>query len=218
MNDHQTSIARLVELAPVIPVLAVDDPTKAASLAAALVEGGLPVLEVTLRTEAALDVVHTMSQVKGAIVGVGTLITAEQVEQSLRAGAKFGVSPGSTDTVIDACEQARLPLLPGVDNVTTAMRNLERGYRYQKFFPAEQSGGVAKLRALHAPLPQITFCPTGGISPQNADEYLALPNVCCVGGSWVTPKAAVDASDWAEIRSRALEASQLSKTASFARS
>ncbi len=214
MNDHQTSIAKLVELAPVIPVLAVDDPAKATGLAEALVESGLPVLEVTLRTEAALDVVRAMSQVKGAIVGVGTLITAEHVRQSIQAGAKFGISPGSTDTVIDACESANLPLLPGVDNVTTAMRNLERGYRYQKFFPAEQSGGVAKLKSLYAPLPQITFCPTGGISPQNANDYLALPNVCCVGGSWVTPKSAVDTNDWAEIRRRALEASQLTAAAS----
>ncbi len=218
MNDHQTSIAKLVESAPVIPVLAVDDPAKAVSLAEALVESGLPVLEVTLRTEAALDVVRAMSLVKGAIVGVGTLITAEHVRQSVQAGAKFGISPGSTDTVIDACESANLPLLPGVDNVTTAMKNLERGYRYQKFFPAEQSGGVAKLKALYAPLPQIAFCPTGGISPQNANEYLALPNVCCVGGSWVTPKSAVDANDWAEIRSRALEASQLNSSAASAKS
>ncbi len=214
VSDHQTSIAKLVEAVSVIPVLAVDDPAKAVHLAKALVEGGLPVLEVTLRTDAALDVVQAMTQVEGAVVGVGTLMTAEHVRQSVQAGAKFGVSPGSTETVLDACEAARLPLLPGIDSVTTAMSNLERGYLCQKFFPAEQSGGVAKLQALYAPLPQITFCPTGGISPLNASEYLALPNVCCVGGSWVAPTTAVDASNWGEIRSRALEASKLAEPAS----
>lgn len=209
MADRQKFLEDCVSAVQVIPVLVVDDVDKAVRLAEALVEGGLHVLEVTLRTAAALDVVRAMSKVDGVVVGVGTLMTKEDVEQSKQAGARFGVSPGSTKTVLDACETAGLPLLPGVDNVTSAMENLERGYHYQKFFPAEQSGGVEKLKALHSPLPQIKFCPTGGVSLSNAVEYLNLPNVCCVGGSWVAPKLAIESENWNEITNYALQASRL---------
>jgi len=209
---QQKFIAECISSVPVIPVLVIEDVNKAAKLAEVLVSAGLHVLEVTLRTQAALDVVKAMSEVPGAIIGVGTLMTEDDVLKSKKVGAKFGVSPGSTKTVLDACEKASLPLLPGIDNVTCAMENLERGYHYQKFFPAEQSGGAQKLKALYSPLPQIKFCPTGGVSLANAAQYLDLPNVCCVGGSWVTPKSAIEAEDWDEITNLALQASRLNRS------
>ena len=193
--DCQKFIANCVSSVPVIPVLVIEDVEKAVKLAEVLVRAGLHVLEVTLRTQSALDVVKAMSEVHGAILGVGTLITEDDVLKSKKAGAKFGVSPGSTKTLLDACEKAAFPLLPGIDNVTSAMENLERGYHHQKFFPAEQSGGVQKLKALYSPLPQIKFCSTGGVSLTNAAQYLELPNVCCVGGSWVTPESAIKTED-----------------------
>ncbi|EPX80429.1 bifunctional 4-hydroxy-2-oxoglutarate aldolase/2-dehydro-3-deoxy-phosphogluconate aldolase [Salipiger mucosus] len=200
---------KLCRMAPVIPVLVVDDVAHAGPLAAALVAGGLPVLEVTLRTPAALEVIRAMSEIEGGIVGAGTLVTPDDVKKAVEAGAKFGVSPGATDRLLDACEEADLPLLPGAATATEALRLLERGYTVQKFFPAEASGGAPALKAIGAPLPQIRFCPTGGVSLKNAGDYLGLANTLCVGGSWVAPKDKVQAGDWAAIEALAAEAAAL---------
>ncbi|MGX9349580.1 bifunctional 4-hydroxy-2-oxoglutarate aldolase/2-dehydro-3-deoxy-phosphogluconate aldolase [Shimia sp. W99] len=196
-------------MAPIIPVLVVDNPLDARPLAKALVAGGLPVLEVTLRTPSALEVITEMAKVEGGIVGAGTLLTPKDVQLAKAAGATFGVSPGATDRLLAACEAEGLPLLPGAATATEAMRLLERGYDMLKFFPAEASGGAKALGALASPLPQITFCPTGGVSPTNANDYLALPNVICAGGSWVAPKNLISKGAWEEIETLARAASQL---------
>lgn len=198
-------------IAPIIPVLVVNDVARARGLAEALVAGGLPVLEVTLRTPAALEVIAKMARVKGGIVGAGTLVTPEDVRNAVAAGATFGVSPGATDSLIAACEAEGLPLLAGAATATEAMALLERGYDMLKFFPAEASGGAPALKAIGAPLPQITFCPTGGVSPENANSYLGLSNVICAGGSWVAPADKVAAGDWAGIESLARSAAQLGR-------
>ncbi len=211
MTPAQQS-ARAIEickLAPVIPVLVIDDIAFAKPLAEALVAGGLPALEVTLRTRAALDVIRAMSQVPGGVVGAGTLITPADVKAAKAAGATFGVSPGATDRLIAACEDEGLPLLAGAVTATEVMALLERGFTVQKFFPAESSGGAAALKAIGAPLPQISFCPTGGIGPGNVADYLSLSNVLCVGGSWVAPKALMEQGDWAGITALARAAAGL---------
>ncbi|WP_299642683.1 bifunctional 4-hydroxy-2-oxoglutarate aldolase/2-dehydro-3-deoxy-phosphogluconate aldolase [uncultured Ruegeria sp.] len=196
-------------LAPIVPVLVVDDAALARPLAEALVAGGLPALEVTLRTPAALDAIKAMSEVPGGVVGAGTLVTPDDVRAAKQAGALFGVSPGATDTLIAACEAEDLPLLPGAATASEAMALLEKGYDMLKFFPAEASGGAPALKAIGAPLPQISFCPTGGVSPNNARDYLSLSNVVCAGGSWVASKQMVENGDWAGIETLAREASKL---------
>lgn len=196
-------------LAPVVPVLVVEDASLAADLATALVKGGLPALEVTLRTDAALDVIREMAAVPGGVVGAGTLLTPKDVEDAKAAGATFGVSPGATDILLDACEANDLPLLPGAATATEAMRLLERGYTVQKFFPAEANGGVPALKGIGAPIPQVSFCPTGGVNLKNAPSYLGLSNTLCVGGSWVAPKDMVNAKDWDGITALAAEAAAL---------
>ena len=201
--------ARVCSLAPVIPVLVVDDASTAADLARALVAGGLPALEVTLRTPAALDAIREMARVEGGVVGAGTLLTEKDVEAAKEAGATFGVSPGFTRRLLDAAEANDLPMLPGAATPSEAMYLLQRGYAVQKFFPAEANGGVPVLKAWGAPLPQVRFCPTGGIGLANAPTYLALPNVLCVGGSWVAPSAMVRSGDWAGIARLAAEAAAL---------
>jgi 2-dehydro-3-deoxyphosphogluconate aldolase/(4S)-4-hydroxy-2-oxoglutarate aldolase len=198
-------------MAPVIPVLVVDDAAHAVPLARALVAGGLPVLEVTLRTAAALDVIREMATVTGGIVGAGTLLTPKDVEDAKAAGALFGVSPGATDLILDACEANDLPLLPGVATASEAMRLLERGYTVQKFFPAEANGGAPALKAIGSPIPQVSVCPTGGVSLKNANDYLSLSNTLCVGGSWVAPKDKVLSGDWDGITALAAVASQLAR-------
>ena len=208
-QQASTETRALCRMAPVIPVLVIDDADRAGDLAHALVTGGLPVLEVTLRTPAALDAIAAMAAVPDGVVGAGTLITPADVAAAKAAGARFGVAPGATDALLAAAEAADLPLLPGSATASEAMRLLERGYDTQKFFPAEASGGVPALAALGGPLPQITFCPTGGIGPKNARDYLALPSVHCVGGSWVAPKPAVAAGDWDQITTLAREAAAL---------
>jgi len=208
-QDASLAAAKVCGLAPVVPVLVVDDASLAQDLAAALVKGGLPALEVTLRTPAALDVIREMAKVDGGVVGAGTLLTPKDVEEAKAAGATFGVSPGATDLVLDACEANDLPLLPGVATASEAMRLLERGYTIQKFFPAEANGGAKALKAIGAPIPQVKFCPTGGVSLANANDYLSLSNTLCVGGSWVAPKNLVDAKDWAGITALAAEAAKL---------
>ncbi len=199
------------EMAPIVPVLVVNDVTRARPLAEALVAGGLPALEVTLRTPAALDAIKAMSEVPGGIVGAGTLVTPQDVKNAKAAGAKFGVSPGATDALIKACEDEELPLLAGAVTASEVMRMLEKGYDLLKFFPAGTSGGAPAIKAIGGPLPQVTFCPTGGVSLSNAMDYLSLPNVICAGGSWVAPGKLVDEGKWDEIETLAREASQLGK-------
>lgn len=210
-QDASQKTREICALAPVVPVLVVDDVSTAKPLAQALIAGGLPVLEVTLRTPAALEVIAEMASVAGGIVGAGTLLTPADVRAARAAGARFGVSPGVTDTLLNACEDQDLPLLPGVATASEAMALLERGYDMLKFFPAEASGGAAALKAIGAPIPQVSFCPTGGITAQNAPEYLALNNTLCVGGSWVAPKNLVQAGDWAAITKLAASAAQLGR-------
>jgi 2-dehydro-3-deoxyphosphogluconate aldolase/(4S)-4-hydroxy-2-oxoglutarate aldolase len=208
-TDASAFALELCRTAPVIPVLVIDDLAQARPLAEALVAGGLPVLEVTLRTPVALEAIAAMAAVEGGIVGAGTVLSSADVVAAKSAGARFAVSPGATDRLLSACEAEALPLLPGAATATEAMRLLERGYSTQKFFPAETSGGAPALKALSGPLPQITFCPTGGIDLMRARDYLALPNCVCVGGSWVAPKAMLQAGDWAGITALAREAAGL---------
>ena len=211
MTPEKASIEaeKICTLAPVIPVLVVNDPAIAQPLAKALVAGGLPALEVTLRTPAALEVIAEMAKVEGGVVGAGTLLSPKDVTDSIAAGAKFGVSPGATDTLLTTCEAVDLPLLPGAATSTEVMLLLERGYRVQKFFPAEANGGAGALKAIGAPLPQVRFCPTGGVTPANAPSYLGLSNTLCVGGSWVAPQALIDAGDWEGITDLARAAAAL---------
>lgn len=196
-------------LAPVVPVLVIEDAGLADGLARALVAGGLPALEVTLRTPAALDAIRAMAEVPGGVVGAGTLLTPDDVKAAKAAGARFGVSPGATDRLLDACAEHDLPLLPGAATASEVMALLERGYTVQKFFPAEAIGGAKALGSLASPLPQVRFCPTGGIGLKTAPDYLRLANVLCVGGSWVVPKDRVAAGDWPAIEALAREAAAL---------
>jgi len=213
MTPQEASAATrvLCGLAPVIPVLVIEDASKAEALARALIKGGLPVLEVTLRTPAALEAIAAMARVPGGVVGAGTVLTPEDVQAAKAAGARFAVAPGATPRLMDACEKADLPLLPGAATASEAMALLERGYDMLKFFPAEAAGGAKALKAIGAPLPQITFCPTGGVSPENAAAYLSLSNTLCVGGSWVAPKEAVEAGDWQRITDLARKATDLAR-------
>lgn len=208
-QDASKQARDFCRLAPVIPVLVADDIATARPLAEALVAGGLPVLEVTLRTPNALDVIAEMAQVAGGVVGAGTLLSPADVKAAKAAGALFGVSPGATEPLLQACEDEDLPLLPGAATASEAMALLERGYSVQKFFPAQACGGAPALKAIGAPLPQISFCPTGGITLANAAQYLSLSNTLCVGGSWVAPKSLVQRADWDGIEALARQASNL---------
>ncbi|MBL4917895.1 bifunctional 4-hydroxy-2-oxoglutarate aldolase/2-dehydro-3-deoxy-phosphogluconate aldolase [Szabonella alba] len=207
--EQSARAAEICRLAPVIPVLVIEDVASAAALARALVAGGLPALEVTLRTPAALDAIRAMAEVPGGVVGAGTLLTPADVKAAKAAGAQFGVSPGATERLLEACAEAELPLLPGAATATEVMALLEKGYTVQKFFPAEASGGAPALKSIGAPIPQVGFCPTGGVSLKNAGDYLGLSNVLCVGGSWVAPAGLVAAGDWAGIEKLAAEAAAL---------
>ncbi|MEY4696365.1 MAG: hypothetical protein RIT14_793 [Pseudomonadota bacterium] len=207
--EQSAAALKVCQLAPVVPVLVIDDLAHARPLAEALVAGGLPALEVTLRTPCALDAIRAMADVPGGVVGAGTLLTPADVKAAKAAGATFGVSPGATDRLIAACEDEGLPLLPGAVTASEIMALLERGYTVQKFFPAEQSGGADFLKSIGSPIPQVKFCPTGGISLKNAPDYLGLSNILCVGGSWVAPKDAMARGDWATITRLAAEARTL---------
>lgn len=207
--EQSLKAAEVCSAAPVVPVIQIEDAAQAHGLATALVAGGLPALEVTLRTDAALDAISAMADVEGGIVGAGTLLTPTDVKAAKAAGATFGVSPGATDALIKAAEDEELPLLPGAVTASEVMDLLDRGYTVQKFFPAEAAGGIPMLKGFSSPLPQVRFCPTGGISLSNARDYLALPNTICVGGSWVVPKDAVADGDWDRITKLAREAAQL---------
>lgn len=198
---------------PVVPVLVIDSVATALPLARALVEGGLRVLEITLRTAVALDVIRALAaEVEGAVVGAGTVLTAGQYEAAERAGARFVVSPGTTDALLAAATASAVPFLPGAVTASEVMRLLELGYRCLKFFPAEPAGGVAYLEALASPLPEARFCPTGGIDAVKARAYVSLPNVLCVGGSWVAPKDALAAGDWPRITGLARAAAALGRS------
>lgn len=204
---------RLVEImhaSPVIPVIAIEHPDHALPLAKALVAGGIRVLEVTLRTPHGLDAIRKIAQeLPDAIVGVGTLTKPEEFAQARDAGAVFGVSPGLTSTLIDAAKKSGLPLLPGVMTPSEVMAAREAGFLQLKLFPAVPAGGVGMLNSIAGPLPDVLFCPTGGISQESAPQFLACKNVACVGGSWLTPLDAVKAGDWEKITSLAKAAAAL---------
>ncbi|MFD7520036.1 bifunctional 4-hydroxy-2-oxoglutarate aldolase/2-dehydro-3-deoxy-phosphogluconate aldolase [Streptomyces niveus] len=200
----------VLDLAPVVPVVVVDDVADAVPLARALVAGGLPAIEVTLRTPAAPDAIRAIAaEVPEAVVGAGTVVSAATVTEAVSAGARFLVSPGWTDTLLAAMRASGVPFLPGVSTTSEVVALLERGVSEMKFFPAEAAGGTAYLKSLSGPLPQARFCPTGGISLASAPSYLALKNVGCVGGSWMLPPDAITSKDWARVEKLAREASAL---------
>ncbi len=209
-NELQKGLEAALKLAPVVPVMVIENVKDAVPLARALVSGGLPVLEITLRTEAALECIRAIvAEVEGAVIGSGTVLTPQQLRDSRKAGCTFAVSPGSTGKLLGAAEDEDIALLPGGVTASECMALLEWGYTIQKFFPAEPAGGAPYLSSLASPLPQVKFCPTGGISPALAPNYLKLSNVITVGGSWMIPKTLIAAGDWAGIEKLAREASTL---------
>ena len=203
-------VLEVMRVGPVIPVIVIDDLAHAVPMAKALVKGGVRVLEVTLRTAVGLDAIRAIArEVDGAIVGVGTISRPEDFQQSIDAGARFGVSPGLTPALIEAAHASGLPLLPGVMTPADVIAARAAGFTELKLFPAQQAGGIGMLKALGGPFPDVTFCPTGGVSAATAPDFLALPNVACVGGSWLTPKDLVVAGEWGKITALAQEASKL---------
>ncbi len=201
---------KIMTTAPVIPVMVIDKVENAVPLAQALVRGGLNVLEITLRTAAALESIREIkAAVPDAIVGAGTIIDTRTLDQALEAGSEFIVTPGSTPAIIDAALSANVDILPGINTPSEAMALMEKGLNALKFFPAEAAGGIPMLKAIGGPLPQLTFCPTGGINPDNARDYLALKNVACVGGSWMAPANLVAEGKWEEIQLLATKAATL---------
>lgn len=210
MSQNIDKIEAVMTAAPVIPVLVVEDPKKAVPMAEALVRGGLPAIEITLRTPRALEAIKAVSDnVEGAMVGAGTVLTPAQYEEAAAAGSRFIVSPGATDKLLNAAEGSDVPLLPGAATASEVMRLLERGYERLKFFPAEQAGGAPYLKSLSSPLAQAKFCPTGGVTIHKAIDYLKLPNVLCVGGSWIADAKAMASQDWSGIEERARAAASL---------
>ena len=210
MGEKTEKLLSILKLQPVVPVLIVDDAKSAVPLARALVAGGLKAIEITLRTTGALDAIRAVAEdVEGAEVGAGTILNVAQWDAAVQAGSKFIVSPGTTQELLDAARASHVPLLPGAATASEVMALREEGYTVLKFFPAEQAGGAAYLKALSSPLSGTVFCPTGGVSLKNAHDYLSLPNVICVGGSWVAPKELVTAGDWAGITKLAAEAAAL---------
>lgn len=211
MEKAQT-VYKTMTAAPVIPVVVIDDPRKAVGLARALVAGGLPAIEITLRTPNALECIRAVAnEVEGAIAGAGTVLDGGQMKAVSDVGAQFMVSPGTSPRLLDAADDCAVALLPGAATASEMMTLGERGYKYLKFFPAEAAGGANYLKSIASPLPQFGICPTGGVSLSNAPDYLKLPNVLCVGGSWVAPGNLVDAEDWAGIEKLAREAASLSR-------
>jgi 2-dehydro-3-deoxyphosphogluconate aldolase/(4S)-4-hydroxy-2-oxoglutarate aldolase len=210
MTDKTEKLIALLGGQPVIPVLRIGDAASAVPLARALAKGGLPMIEITLRTPAALEAIRRVAgEVEEAIVGAGTILDARQFGEAARAGSRFIVSPGATPALFAAARDSEVPLLPGAITPAEIMTAAEEGVDFLKFFPAEQAGGVAFLKSLASPFAGIRFCPTGGVTAANASAYLALPNVVCVGGSWVAPDGLVDAGDWAGIERLAREAAGL---------
>jgi 2-dehydro-3-deoxyphosphogluconate aldolase/(4S)-4-hydroxy-2-oxoglutarate aldolase len=209
-RDVQEGLEAILKAAPVVPVMVIEDIAHAVPLARALVKGGLPVLEITLRTKAALECIRAIiAEVEGAIVGAGTVLDGKKLKETEHIGCKFAVSPGSAPKLLDAAEDMMIPLLPGGVTATECMHLMDRGYRFQKFFPAEPAGGVPYLSSLAAPLAQVQFCPTGGITPEIAPRYLKLANVITLGGSWMAPKKLIEAGDWPGIEKLAREAAAL---------
>jgi 2-dehydro-3-deoxyphosphogluconate aldolase/(4S)-4-hydroxy-2-oxoglutarate aldolase len=210
LEQKQLRLESILQLAPVVAVVVVDDVRAAVALARALVAGGIKAIEVTLRTAAALEAIRAIAgEVEGAEVGAGTVLTPADLISAENAGASFAVSPGATSALLAAARDSALPYLPGAATPSESLRLFELGYRLQKFFPAESAGGVNYLRSLAGPLPQIRFCPTGGISVGNAGTYLNLPNVICVGGSWLASADIMRAQDWATVESLARAAAHL---------
>ena len=210
MAGKTETLLAILRAQPVVPVLIVDDAKSAVPLARALVAGGLKAIEITMRTPAALDAVKAVAaEVEGANVGAGTILSAKDFDAAVKAGSTFIVSPGATRGVLEAAKGSGVPLLPGAATASEVMALREEGLEVMKFFPAEQAGGAAYLKALSSPLAGTLFCPTGGISLKNAKDYLSLPNVVCVGGSWVAPKDLVAAGEWAGITRLASEAAAL---------
>lgn len=206
------TLRRILEAAPVVPVLTTEDRKMAVPLAKALVAGGLTALEVTLRTRAGPDCIRAIAaEVEGADVGAGTVLDRRQLDEAVSCGARFLVSPGATPDLVEAARDCPVPFLPGVATAGEAMTLAAAGFSMLKFFPAEPAGGIAYLKALASPLPDLRFCPTGGIGPANATGYLALDNVICVGGSWVAPADAIAAGDWPRISELAEEAARLKR-------
>jgi len=206
------NVLEIMRIGPVIPVIVVEKIEHAVPLARALVAGGVRVLELTLRTPVALQAIEAIArEVEGAIVGVGTITRAEDFDRSIKAGAVFGVSPGLTPDLVAAARASALPLLPGVMTPSDVIAARAAGFSELKLFPAQQAGGIGMLKALAGPFPDVTFCPTGGVSAATAPDFLALPNVACVGGSWLTPRDAIDAGDWARITALAREATALQR-------
>jgi 2-dehydro-3-deoxyphosphogluconate aldolase/(4S)-4-hydroxy-2-oxoglutarate aldolase len=204
------NVLELMRVGPVIPVIIIDDPARAVPLARALLDGGVRVLEVTLRTPAALEAIRAIaSEVEDALVGVGTITRPEDFALAAAAGARFGVSPGLTPALIDAARASPFPLLPGVMTPAEVIAARAAGFTELKLFPAQQAGGLGMLKAIGSVFSDITFCPTGGVTVETAPDFLALPNVACVGGSWLTPKDAVAKGDWQRITDLARAASQL---------
>jgi 2-dehydro-3-deoxyphosphogluconate aldolase/(4S)-4-hydroxy-2-oxoglutarate aldolase len=207
---HDDTLARILRASPVMPVIALDRLDQALPLAEALLEGGLSTLEITLRTPVALEAIRLISRTfPGAYVGAGTVTTPEALRQVAEAGATFAVSPGLSAPLLAAAQDSPIPLLPGIMTPSEAMTAMAAGFKYLKLFPAEQAGGVAMLKALAGPFRELRFCPTGGITPASAPSYLSQPNVLCVGGSWLAPKASLDAGDWKVIIDLAKAASSL---------
>jgi 2-dehydro-3-deoxyphosphogluconate aldolase/(4S)-4-hydroxy-2-oxoglutarate aldolase len=212
IEQKQAQVEATLRLAPVVAVVVIEALANAVPLARALASGGIKAIEVTLRTPVALDAIRAIAgEVEDAVAGAGTLLSPKDIAAAEKAGARFGVSPGSTPGLLDAADDSSLPYLPGAATATEAMCLLERGYRLQKFFPATQAGGPDYLRALASPLPGIRFCPTGGITAASAREWLALPNVVCVGGSWLSTAKLVHSGDWAAIQALARGAAALGK-------
>ncbi len=210
MSNQNPMLAQVLRLSPVIPVLVIERTADALPLARALLAGGLKVLEITLRTPNALEVIETLArQLPDAVIAAGTVTTPEQWDAAARAGAKFAVSPGLTPALIQHAPSAPIPLLPGVATASELMTALDAGFACFKFFPAQQAGGTALLKALGGPFPDALFCPTGGITVDTAPGFLALPNVACVGGSWLAPAAAIHSGDWAAITALAQAAANL---------
>lgn len=207
------SIDKILQVAPVVPVMVVERLEDAVPLAQALYNGGLKVLEITLRTPVALDAIRAMVDAlpEDAVIGAGTIITPEDLEKAVAAGSTFLVSPGTTPELIKAAKASAVPLLPGVATPSEAMNLYVQGFKHLKFFPAEAAGGVPMMKSIGGPLPQITFCPTGGINLAKAPDYLALPNVACVGGTWMAPKEMIAEKRWDDIEILAREAAQLAR-------
>ncbi|KAB8307189.1 bifunctional 4-hydroxy-2-oxoglutarate aldolase/2-dehydro-3-deoxy-phosphogluconate aldolase [Rahnella sp. Lac-M11] len=207
MKNWKTSAEQILTSGPVVPVIVINKLEHAVPLAKALVAGGVRVLEVTLRTACAMDAIRAIArEVPDAIIGAGTVLNAQQLKDVTDAGAQFAISPGLTDDLLKAATAGTLPLIPGISTVSELMLGLDHGLREFKFFPAEASGGVKALQAIGGPFPQVRFCPTGGISPANYRDYLALKSVLCIGGSWLVPADALESGDYARITQLAKEA------------